>query len=499
MKKFLVLLLALLMLTVPFLSACGDDTETSSSTASNNTSETVSQEEEAKFPLEEKKFDTTVTILTRTKRYAQQFVPYDEYEGSAINMAVEARNELIEEKYGIVIEAYATDEPRPAEAIESFITANTPEYDIVCDAAHYMVTRVTDNWYYSLNDWLELDRPWWDQNANSQLTLSDKVFFVAGDAIFGDDLMTAAVLFNKEIWTERYENTYGSLYSIVDEGKWTYDLMFSLAKDFAQPDEEGQWKTEGAYYGIVTDGYTGATMLTNGSGAVSAYKDEQNKIVLSGGNEASVKAFDKVYNVLNDTTISLYAEQFSPANYDATSNSFLSGHALFKVEYIRSLLDIMVSDKPDKTIPGVLPLPKYDETQETYHCGINVYHFDVLAIPVCNQENLDATAYAMELLGYYSMPESSFGAQSVNSAFYETTLKYQSVYDDNDSRMIDLITNSRIFDLGGAFNWGGNLIGLYSYNLYRGSNTLVSAWEADLSKVEQAMLDTIDAYQNSIT
>jgi len=362
-----------------------------------------------------------------------------------------------------------------------------------------MVTRVTDNWYYSLNDWLELDRPWWDQNANSQLTLSDKVFFVAGDAIFGDDLMTAAVLFNKEIWTERYENTYGSLYSIVDEGKWTYDLMFSLAKDFAQPDEEGQWKTEGAYYGIVTDGYTGATMLTNGSGAVSAYKDEQNKIVLSGGNEASVKAFDKVYNVLNDTTISLYAEQFSPANYDATSNSFLSGHALFKVEYIRSLLDIMVSDKPDKTIPGVLPLPKYDETQETYHCGINVYHFDVLAIPVCNQENLDATAYAMELLGYYSMPESSFGAQSVNSAFYETTLKYQSVYDDNDSRMIDLITNSRIFDLGGAFNWGGNLIGLYSYNLYRGSNTLVSAWEADLSKVEQAMLDTIDAYQNSIT
>ncbi|MBQ3154728.1 MAG: hypothetical protein IJB88_05800, partial [Clostridia bacterium] len=68
----------------------------------------------------------------------------------------------------------------------------------------------------------------------------------------------------------------------------------------------------------------------------------------------------------------------------------------------------------------------------------------------------------------------------------------------NDSRMIDLISNSRIYDLGGAFNWGGNLIGLYSFNLYRGSNTLVSTWEAELPQVQQAMLDTIDAYQNSI-
>jgi hypothetical protein len=85
----------------------------------------------------------------------------------------------------------------------------------------------------------------------------------------------------------------------------------------------------------------------------------------------------------------------------------------------------------------------------------------------------------------------------VTTAFYETSLKLQSVTDDNDSRMLDLITSSRIYDLGGAFNWGG-IIGLYSSNLYRGSNTLVSTWEQDYSKIEQAMLDTIDAYQNSV-
>ena len=495
MKKFLIALLALMMLAMPLLTACGGEDEESSAGVSTGTSDTVSKEEEAKFPLEEKKYDTTVTILTRRLRFSQQFMPNEEYEGSVINSAVEARNQLIEEKYGITIALVEDD--RPATAIETSITANTADYDIVCDAVNFMIPHVTDNWFYSLNDLLELNRPWWDQNANNMLTLSDKIFYVAGDAIFADDLYTACVTYNKNIWAERYESTHGSLYDMVDNGTWTYDKMFTLAKDFAQPDEDGAWMTEGSYYGIVTDGYTGATMLTNGSGAVSAYKDEQNNIVLSGGDEASVKAFDKVYNVLNDTTISLYAEQYSPTNYGAPGQYFMSGHALFQVGYITNLLSIMENESLD-IVPGVLPIPKFDEAQENYYCGINVYQSDVLAIPVCNQKNLEATAYAMELLGYYSSPESQFGNDSVTNAFYETSLKLQSVTDDNDSRMIDLCSNSRIYDLGGAFNWGGNLIGLYSFNLYRGSNTLVSTWEAELSAVQLAMQDTIDAYQNSI-
>ena len=494
MKKFFIVLLALLMLTLPLLTACGDD-ETTESTPATGTSGDVSKEEEVKFPLEEKMYNTTITILTRNNRFSQQFVPNDQYEGSVINAAVEARNQLLEEKYGIKIEM--VESTFPANDIETSITANTPDYDIVCDAVSRMIPHITDNWFYSLNDLLELDRPWWDQNANNMLTLSDKIFYVAGDAIFADDLYTACILYNKTIWANRYENTYGSLYDMVDDKKWTYDIMFTLAKDFAQPDEDGLWMTPGAYYGIVTDGYTGATMLTNGSGAVSAYKDEQNNIVLSGGDEASVKAFDKVYTMLNDTTVSLYAEQYKPTNWGAPGEYFIGGHALFEVAYITTLLGIMSNTSVDKVIPGVLPIPKYDEAQESYHCGINVYQSNVLAIPVCNQANLESTAYALELLGYYSSPKSHFGKDSVTTAFYETSLKLQSVTDDDDSRMLDLITSSRIYDLGGAFNWGG-IIGLYSSNLYRGSNTLVSTWEQDYSKIEQAMLDTIDAFQNSV-
>ena len=504
MKKFLILVLALMMLALPVLTACstqgGDTSGAASQGGDASQGGEVSEDPLAIFPLEEKNFGgTTITILTRKSRHAQQFAPQgDELEGSVINSAVQARNDLIEEKYGIIINVEITD--RPGTDIGLSIQGGTGEYQIVCDAVYTMVGHITDNWFYSLNDLLDLNQPWWDQNACNQLTLSDKKFFVAGNAIFQDDSYTAGVLFNKTVYADRYEPTYGSLYKMVDDGTWTIDVMYELARDFAMPDENGEWMTDGCYYGVVTDGYSGATMLTNGAGAVSAYKDEQNKIVLSGGSEQSINAFDKVFTLLNDRTTSVFAEQFKPTNWGYGSDLFIGNHALFSVGYLSSLLGIMTNTTPDKVVPGVLPPPKYDAAQEGYHCGINVYQSDVLAIPVSviDEDLLEATAYAMELLGYYSMKESQFGADSVTAAFYDTSMKFQAVTDDNDARMLDLITSSRIYDLGGAFDWNGKMIGLYSSNLYAGANTLASSWDANLPGVEAAMQASIEAFNNSI-
>ena len=505
MKKLLIIALVLMMVALPVLTACnnsqpgGETSDAASQGGDTSVGGEISDDPLAVFPLEEKKFENvTIKILTREGRHAQQFVPQDEFEGSVINSAVKARNDLIEEQYGIIIEIEPSE--RPATDIGISIESGTSDYQIVNDAAHFMVKRVIDNWFYSLNDPLDLSQPWWDQNACNQLTLSDKKFFVAGSALFQDDSFTAGVLFNKNVYADRYEPTYGSLYKMVDNGTWTIDVMYEMAKDFAMPDENGDWMTAGAYYGVVTDGYSGATMLTNGAGAVSAYKDEQNNIVLSGGTEQSINAFDKVFTLLTDRTVSVFAEQFQPTNWGYGSTQFITNHALFSVGYLSSLLGIMTNETPDKVVPGVVPPPKYDAAQDGYHAGINVYQSDVMAIPVCvvEEEQLEATAYAMELLGYYSMKESPFGIDSVTAAFYDTSMKLQATVDDNDSRMLDLITSNRIYDLGGAFDWNSKMIGLYSTNLYAGANTLASSWEANLPGVEAAMQETIEAFQNSI-
>lgn len=493
MKRALTILLALLVLALPLLVSCAkQETNDESSKSSSGTSS-----ENNGFPLEQKFFEEKeITILTRKQHYSQQFVPNEEYSGSVINNAVAKRNDYIKEHYGITIKVEEVD--TPGESIVTAITSNLDTYDIVCDAVSRMVPQVLNSHFYSLNDLLELDRPWWDQNANNYLTLSDKIFFVAGDALFTDELTTAAVLFNKDVYNERYGNIYGSLYDLVDQKKWTYDLMYEIAKDFGRPDESGAWMNENAYYGILTDGYTGATMLTNGSGIVTASKDEQNNITLNVTSERSTDAFSKVFEILMDGSTSLFAEQFSPANWKILNDMFLSGHGLFRISYISNLLDVKESLELNKVTPGILPIPMFQENQDAYYCGVNAYHADVLGIPVTNSANLEATAYLMELLGYYSGSDSQFGTDSVNYAFYETTLKLQSVTDDRDSEMLDLIRNSRIYDLGGIFNWGGDLIGIYSFCLYRKVNNMVSTWEGIKEKTELAMQDTIEAYRESV-
>lgn len=497
MKKLSLLLLALLLCALPLLAACGG--ETTPAGASSGGGE--SSEPANVFPLEEKTFpEKTVTILTRGNRFSQQFYPNEEYEGSVINVAVDSRNAYIEEKYGIRLEV--VESSRPATDIVTYITADTDDYDLVCDAVYYMVPQVVSNYFYSLNDLLELDRPWWDQNANTYLTLSDKVFFVAGDALFTDDMHTAGVIFNKDLYVIQYEPQYGSLYEMVDEGKWTYDVMFEMARAFARPNDDGNWGDVDAYYGIVTDGYTGATMLTNGSGTVTASKDEQGNISLNVVSQRSVDAFSKVYDVLSDQTVSTYAERlkgnYPDSYFGEITNMFLNGHALFQVAYLSTLVDMKNSAVEDRADPGVLPIPKFEAAQEDYYCGVNAYQSDVLGIPINVSDNLEATCYLLELLGYYSGKDSQFGNESVSSAFYETTLKLQSVTQDDDSRMIDLITSSRIYDLGGIFNWGGRLIGIYSSCLYNNQNQLVSNWDSIHVSVETAMEETIQAYQESI-
>ena len=499
MKKLCILLLALLLSAFPFLAACDAEPEANSAPS---TGGDVSMAEQ-KFPLEAKNFSgTTVTILTRSGRFAQQFCPTEEYEGSAINVAVESRNAFIEETYGIHLEIVETE--TPGKEIGDLIKADTDVFDLVCDSVYRMVPLVTSSYFYSLNDLLELDRPWWDQNANTYLTLSDKVFFVAGDALFTDDMYTAGVFFNKDLYASQFEAEYGSLYALVDEGKWTYNKMYEIARAFARPDDSGNWLSVDAYYGILTDGYTGATMLTNGSGTVTASKDEQNTITLNVVSRRSVDAFDIVYDMLSNQNVSLYVEQLKSQYPDSywgeVSNMFLTHHGLFYIAYLGSLISLKESELVDKVDPGVLPIPKFDETQDDYYCGVNAYQSDVLGIPInVRERQLEATCYMLELLGYYSGTDSRFGANSVSASFYETTLKLQSVTGDEDSRMIDLITGSRIYDIGGIFDWGGKLIGIYSSCLYKNQNQLVSDWDAVHVAVENAMEETIQAYQNSIT
>ena len=293
MKRILIVLLAMLLILAPALTACeeekksskrdddddedeevlqdddensfdfnwGDESDESDSglapedgetvsgevsdEISGETSGEISDEEQSNpdqpkppvstFPLEDKYFgETEICVLTRSRQYASQFAGTEEFASTLVDAAVQERNALLKEKYGIVITTQISN--RPSTDIFECIMTGSEFYHVVSDAAYFMTQQTIDGYFHSLNHLLCLDQPWWDQSAINQLNLSDRVYLVAGDAIITDDMYTAAVLFNKEAYAANFEPIYGSLYDLVGNGKWTIDVMAEMAKAYSRPD-----------------------------------------------------------------------------------------------------------------------------------------------------------------------------------------------------------------------------------------------------------------------
>ena len=124
-------------------------------------------------------------------------------------------------------------------------------------------------------------------------------------------------------------------------------------------------------------------------------------------------------------------------------------------------------------------------------CGLNG-NSSVLAISSTNVENLEATCYLLELLGYYGK-HTPF--KSINDAYYETTLKLQATDTDEDARMLDIIFDNILYDAGEAYDFGqmGTVLATLVQNR---SADITSAFDAVRDQINAEIQDIIDLYKN---
>ena len=485
MKKITAFLLLALLVIVPCFAACNDEG------GEKNVSE-VSEVEG--FPLEHKKFENAkVTILgVASSRHVygeMQFVPNDEQDGNVINDVVAERNNYIEQQYGITIELIP--ESYPNEKIDDMLATGLDTYDVIVGDVFNMMPKVTSGAFHKLNDLLLLESEWWDQNSVKFLSPAGDTYMVAGDALICDDIFTYLVLFNKDMYEDQgLVAKYGTMYDMVDAGEWTYDRLYTIAKEVSRPDPDGKWTNVNCTYGLLGDAY-GATMMVAGGGVstVELTDDGFNLVV---GSKKSIDVFQKVQQMMGDPAACCYVEQI-PESWSGISSIFKNNRGLYYLTVANGIVTLRQSVTEEEAVNfGVVPIPKFDETQEDYYAGINAYQSEVITIPSTNKENLDVTVYALEALAYYSHSPAS--GKSLKEAYYETVLKLQSVESDDDARMLDIVFSNRLYDLGGIYNWGG-LIGVYSHCL-RNNAGLASYWESIQGQVESEMDATLEAFNN---
>ena len=415
-------------------------------------------ESRAVADLPETDFDgRTFRIFGRENTTYSQFSNFEFYaeseDGEVVNDAVYARNRTIEEKYNIKTEQTLLDDTTGH--LKKIVASAEDVYDIAALHGFTNVSSMAVGGYLcDLNQVNHIDftKPWWNTDVNAALSFAGKLYYTTSDYLLLDKQRTYILIFNKKI-IEDY--SLGNLYQTVFDGKWTADAMLSMI-DKVSSDIDGDGKmTDLDMYGLGMDSYLSFYTFYIALGGTITGLDENGLPVLTMNNDRNISVIDKVIDLTCNTDTALFCDDFSgKVDYDywaVTSNVFYAGRELFLSAFPHSLKSISANTDIDFDY-GVVPFPKYDQSQEKHLTIPDNYHSMVLTIPVTNTDT-DFAGFMLEALSaesrYTTLP-----------AYYEVSCKTKYTYDEESARCLDIIFSGITYDLGSIYDWGmiSNLI-----------------------------------------
>ncbi len=410
----------------------------------------------------------------------------EEATGEVMGDAVYARNKYVEETLNIdlVFKGVALQSGSETDVLANSILAGDGAYDLA--AVHSSAgSKLAQSGYYVnlLNvKYLDLDKPWWNDELNNELNVYNYLPFVFGDVSLSGTMRTVVTFFN----TDRYDEYFKeSVYDIVKDGRWTIDKLGEMAKTVYRDLNGNGERDEADFYAV---GFMQqATPLDAFIAAfdLSITKKNANGIPeLSFNCERTVNALDKLKAFVQNPGV--VTKPYNPSSATEANTlvygKFINSEVLFMFTNIFETGNLR--DMKDNF--GILPLPKYDEVQEGYYT-LPHNAFSLLAIPVDSRQ-VDAAAAALELLCEQSW-------RTVTPAYYETALKKKYFRDDESSQMFDMIMKGIKLNFGSVYQ--NKSIGAIG-NLMRDlSKDFSSAYASSASKYETALATLLENLKKS--
>ncbi len=486
MKRFTkisALLLAFIMV-FGMLASCKDDTgpaNTPDTTAQPSSDTTVAGGEEVIKPnLPEVRYDGyeyRIRVKGEATHWETLGIYAESKSGEPINDATLARNNAIEEKYGITISTI--EGTGVAGSVTQAVLTQVDEFDLAVGSVDSIGT-VAPKSVYDLNQlqYIDLEKPWYDQNFNKEISIGGRLYATTGDLLLNDDNGTWCVLFNKKI-AEDYD--IENLYQLVFDGAWTLDKAYEIAKTVTHEDNGDDIMNYEDIWGFVTESYNAYAMVAS-TGEKIASKDADDMPYLTANTEKFQAVFEKAVNVLGDNSVvALTSDWSSDTNY---VNPFKVGRGLF---VMAGLYDLDEVREIDDEI-GVLTMPKYDAAQEVAYSPITVYNFTCAYIPI-SVSDIERTSILTEAM----FAESRY---TTRVAFYEQTLKKKYSPDEESKLILDKVIENRTFDLGAVYAWGGVTSRMGSLMNNR-STYFASAWKSLERVASRAMKTTVENFQKA--
>ncbi len=407
----------------------------------------------------------TMNFLTpnvyRSVDYKLEIVA-EELTGDACNDSVYNRNLDIENRFDVKIGA--TEDSTPWDQAVTMAKAGTEDYQVVSIYDYFAYVPISSqavlNWREIPN--IDLTQPWYNQTANTQATLNDRLYAVYSDLSTTSLTLSYSIFFNTEIM-DNYGYPSSSLYSMVKEGTWTFDKFSEIvATMYEDKNGNGQRDTSDFYgFGYYIENVADVWQAAFDQPIVNNDGENLTPAIMC---DKSVAIIEKLlsFNEENDG----FYRYTSAANEEETyfRNELLAMAPLRINAAFTTLRDMEAQY-------SLLPFPKWDEAQTNYYTNADD-KFSAFVIPT--------SSYAKrEMIGTIFEAMSAESYKKVYPEYYDTALKGKYSSEPETAEMVDLIVAGRNFDF--SFQFGETYMARMCY-LFRdllldGSDALASTYK----------------------
>ncbi len=394
----------------------------------------------------------------------------DTTSSAVINDAVFNRNKLFEDYANLTFSLI----PTPNSGITTKVTSEnltaTGDFVLITQTTSGTAAAATAGSLYNYLDLnIDYEQVWWDKGT-LDFALEGKVYFMNGPFNIVDDDVTFVMMFNKQLRENyRIENPYDT----VKAGKWTLSYFNSIISTMSnESNGDGEWDEKDTY-GFSTPGSIGNTFFYGaGLQFITNNRDMDAPELLLDSSQME-KALDVLRiarSIVHDNHSSYVARQ---GDESLSKDVFMQGRSLFYCEaasYLRALNAEMDAEY------GVLPIPKYAESQENYTTWSHSIG-STLSIPTSvGKQDLEQFAKVLEL--YVVLSE-----KHVRTAYYDTMLTTRNVRDSESAEMVDLIFLHRTYDMAMYFDTLG-LSSIFSDSV-SGADTFSSSYTTATKQFNQ--------------
>lgn len=376
------------------------------------------------------------TIFANKDSYDNTWHKLDvaELNGDSLNDAIYNRNRKIEELYNINISVIESS--TFANDAKNSIAAGDNAYSLFFAQLTQLVPLSQEGMltnFYDVNN-LSLDNEWWDQNLIEGLTYRDSLYVLNGDVSPSADTRIFVILFNKDMCDEL---NLEYPYQYVLDGSWTVDRLNEYITNVNYDVNGDAVMNYDDRWGFFTEYGVSYMMFFAGGGKITE-KTEDGGLRLAFNHEKGINMAQKAIDIALDASKTCMANPYVAENgnsWPAATAWFANGGALFR----STALEPVPRDIRTLEVNfGILPFPKMSDDQERYY-SLPAVLCNVISIPVTADS--DMAGLILEALCVESVG-------SVKPAFYDTLLNGKIVRDDDSKEMLDIIFDSKVYDIG---------------------------------------------------